>query len=179
MAISGVKSGIPTDLLQAIHQTIGITRNINVPRVPPIITARRFVFCVSAVDVSGEVTARVVDEIDKVEVLVKEDGSLINGAEDDVVEVILEDNVLEEDMLKDVLEEDVLEEVLEEEVLEDDVMEEEVLEEEVLEEDMLEEDGLEEDGLEEGVLEENVLVDGRGTGIPNATSWATVGSNDG
>ena len=55
---------------------------------------------------SGEVPARVVDEIDKVEVLVEEDGSVV-------------------------------------------------------------------------ILEDDVLVDDRGTGIPDATSLATVGSKDG
>jgi hypothetical protein len=118
----GVKGGISTDRLRAIHQTIRITKSINVTMVPPIIAAKcQFAFCVDAVDVSGEGAARVVDEIDEAEVLVEEDGSVVNGAEDN-----LEDNVLEED-----------------------------------------------------VLEEDVLVDGRGTGIPDAISSATMGSKDG
>jgi hypothetical protein len=100
VAISGVKGSISTDLLRAIHQTIGIIRNINAPRVPPIIAAKWFVVCVGAVDVPGVV------------------------AEDVLEEDVLEDNVLEEDVLEDdVLEED----VLEEDVLEEDVVEEDVL----------------------------------------------------
>lgn len=63
----------------------GSPKNIDAPRVPPIIEAKWFVFCVGAVDVSGEVAARAVDEIDEVDVLVEEDGSVVTGAEDDVV----------------------------------------------------------------------------------------------